>query len=293
MEKPEANQFLAAAIESARPFFAGRLGTPEANVLLNEIEILRFRNGRLFERLVAACRGLRTTWDENVLKQLHNNTGVFPLDESTAKEFCSAYSDAVSAMDAVGVWGMVPGENYILRKLNPSVRCFPATVLEPYFCPEKPWSSALAGKKVLVVHPFAATITGQFARREKIFPKIDVLPRFELVVLAAVQSIAGNATIYKTWFEALEWMKAEMEKLQFDVCLVGAGAYSNPLCAHAKKMGKVAIYIGGSLQILFGIKGRRWDDMSAINRFYNESWVRPSDAERPEGANKVEQGCYW
>ena len=47
--------------------------------------------------------------------------------------------------------------------------------------------------------------------------------------------------------------------------------------------------MGGATQLLFGIKGKRWDDMG----IYNGYWVRPDETERPKGLEKVEEGCYW
>ena len=49
-----------------------------------------------------------------------------------------------------------------------------------------------------------------------------------------------------------------MDTTDYDVVLIGAGAFSLPLVAHAKRRGKVGIHMGGSLQILFGILGKRW-----------------------------------
>ena len=63
--------------------------------------------------------------------------------------------------------------------------------------------------------------------------------------------------------------------------------------AHAKRRGKQAIHLGGPLQILFGIKGKRWDDIPSVSKFYNEYWTRPSDEETPVNNTKVEGGCYW
>lgn len=41
-----------------------------------------------------------------------------------------------------------------------------------------------------------------------------------------------------------------------------------------------AVHIGGALQLLFGIKGRRWDrEFSSI---YNDAWVRPEENENLE-----------
>ena len=51
-----------------------------------------------------------------------------------------------------------------------------------------PWSAALAGKRVLVVHPFKTTIERQYARREQLFPGTDILPQFaDLRIVQAVQ----------------------------------------------------------------------------------------------------------
>ena len=88
-------------------------------------------------------------------------------------------------------------------------------------------------------------------------------------------------------------MKDDIDGHTFDVALIGAGAYGLPLSAHVKRSGKVAIHLGGALQILFGIKGRRWEAMPQISRFFNEAWVRPGAGETPDGNAKIEGGCYW
>jgi hypothetical protein len=59
-------------------------------------------------------------------------------------------------------------------------------------------------------------------------------------------------------------------------------------------MNKSAIYMGGELQILFGIKGERWDGWEKVNKFYNEHWTRSID-EKPDGFRGLatDNGCYW
>lgn len=77
-----------------------------------------------------------------------------------------------------------------------------------------------------------------------------------------------------------------------------------PLAAHAKKQGKKAVHLGGSLQLLFGIKGRRWEDpyygvkewgipYGSYSSLINEYWVRADKNEKPQNAMQVESGCYW
>jgi NADPH-dependent 2,4-dienoyl-CoA reductase/sulfur reductase-like enzyme len=88
-------------------------------------------------------------------------------------------------------------------------------------------------------------------------------------------------------------MKSEIEAVDFDVCIIGAGAYGLPLAAHAKKLGKMAVHLGGATQILFRIRGRRWDDHRIISKLYNEHWTHPKPWETPGRSNRVEGGAYW
>jgi hypothetical protein len=144
----------------------------------------------------------------------------------------------------------------------------------------------------LVIHPFVESIKKQYARRDKLFANQDILPAFELETIQAVQSIAGNDCGYTTWFDALEAMKNEIVRKQFDIAILGCGAYGFPLAAFIKEQGKRAVHMGGATQILFGIKGGRWD-ASTVSRLYNEYWIRPGASEVPTGIHKVENGCYW
>jgi hypothetical protein len=51
--------------------------------------------------------------------------------------------------------------------------------------------------------------------------------------------------------------------------------------------------MAGATQILFGIKGKRWDTHSEIAKLYNEQWVRADELERPFNYLEVEGGSYW
>lgn len=64
-------------------------------------------------------------------------------------------------------------------------------------------------------------------------------------------------------------------KIDFDIALIGCGAYGMPLASFIKGMGKQAVHLAGWTQILFGIKGKRWDDLPYVSKFYNNAWVRP------------------
>lgn len=160
-------------------------------------------------------------------------------------------------------------------------------LLNPFFT-KIPWTMALKGKKVLVVHPLAGTIQKQYLKRDLLF-KNELLPEFELQTIRPVVNSAGNATVGKDWFEALDDMKAEIDKQEYDVCLIdGCSAYGFPLAAHVKRMGKKSIQFGGSLQLLFGIWGKRGEDPNYNSNYnyaelINEHWVIADNKEKPEG----------
>lgn len=154
--------------------------------------------------------------------------------------------------------------------------------------------AALAGKRVLVVHPFRKTILSQYEKRAQLFPGRDILPEFaSLTVIQAVQGLAGQDTGYDSWFDALDAMERKMDAADYDVAIIGAGAYGLPLAAHARDTGHAAIQMSGATQLLFGIKGRRWDDHPVISKLYNPAWVRPDESEGITNKEKVEGGSYW
>jgi hypothetical protein len=287
-----ANQKIHQAIVRGEPFMVSRFGTTEALAILNSYDLQLTHHRSLFVRLHATLQGRWTLWQERVKQLLHDNAGFFPVTDSAMAGFEACYSKTIPLIDMLGVWGFVPGENYLIRTLCPGATLFNPKALEPYFF-DPPWSSSLAGKRVLVIHPFAKTIESQFFKRKTLFQNPQVLPEFDLKTMVAVQSLAGTTTPFPDWFEALNWMKRQMDKTEFDVAIVGAGAYGLPLCAHAKLLGKIGIHIGGATQILFGIRGKRWDDMPEFAGFFNEDWVRPAVEEMIINSRKIEDGCYW
>ena len=193
-----------------------------------------------------------------------------------------------------------PDETYMECFLKDDVRYMRLSDFEPFWNPD-PWSRALEGKRVLVVYPLADSIKEQYKKRELLFANKDVLPKFaNLQAIKSIQSLGSAHQGFATWFDALRYMENEISKAQFDVCLIGCGAYGFPLAAFAKRMGKQAIQMGGSLQLLFGITGSRWDQPINENgrildftSLVNEHWIRPSASDKPANYRQVENSCYW
>jgi hypothetical protein len=168
------------------------------------------------------------------------------------------------------------------------------TSLEPYL-QKDPWTQVLEGKKILVIHPFNETIESQyFNNRKNLFEDKRVLPEFKsLETIKAVQTLAGNKDNFNDWFEALGYMKNEINKKDFDIAIIGCGAYGFPLAAHVKRIGKKAVHLGGPTQLLFGIKGKRWVERDDFKSIINDYFVYPDNNDKPQNSIKVEDGCYW
>lgn len=266
-------------LSSDGPFMACRFGSIELNTFTDGL-LAEFGDEKAFEADV-----------ENGV--IYSNAGFFPKgNKELLKRFVEEYKIVTGAADFIGVW-YNPLEDYVIERFaDKRLQVGVLRALEPWYSSFK-WTAALAGKKVLVVHPFTGTIKSQYEKREKLFSD-GTLPEFDLKTLKAVQTIAGERDErFTDWFSALDYMYNAALDTDFDIALIGCGAYGAPLAAKLKAAGKKAVHMGGALQILFGIKGARWDAHPVISKLYNEHWTRPSESETPAGAATIENGCYW
>lgn len=256
-----------------KSFMSARLGATEAKAIL-------YPNFPKFFKLITK---------KIIFKRMFVWSGFFPINEKSIEKFSNLYKDELLNTDILTSWRIeekfIKEARIIKNKIN-------LRELEPYYSND-PWTKLLSHKKVLVVHPFSETIINQYKNRNKIFINQDILPEFEIDTVKAVQSLSGDDKRFQNWFEALDYMKDEISKKTFDIALIGCGAYGLPLAGHAKRLGKIAIHLGGCLQLLFGIKGKRWDNNPKVNKFYNDYWVRPLENDKPKNYLKVEDGCYW
>jgi hypothetical protein len=288
----EGNDLLLKALLKGEPYMASRFGT-ELYCVGNYLEQKELVNAGFLKRIVLAIKGYDPFYREHVRNTVSVNSGFFPTDDKSLDKFSEVYIRDIKQIDFLGVWQFIKKEDVYHHQFCPRAVLSIASSLESYYF-DNPWTKALEGKRVLVVHPFSKTIESQFHQnRERLFKDKNVLPDFTLITIKAVQSLANNPTGYASWFDALEDMRQQIDKIDFDIALLGCGAYGLPLAAFIKGKGKIALHMGGSVQILFGIKGKRWDEHDAINKFYNEYWVRPSPEDMFQTLNKVEDGCYW
>jgi len=297
IESDAADSVIRAILEKKSPALIGRLGGTEAR-FLGEFEKLQ-RLKRIGIPIQLSSK-LSPKWQKRK-SEIFSNAGFYSNSWDEIEMFSRLYVDALSETDVLGAWGVaftwIEGKylNWDNSKLIPVGHTAPwvdSYSENQHLTPETPWSLQLQGKRVLVISAFADSITKQHRQINRVFPATN-FPNFILSVIKSPITAGQREQSGKTWFELLEEMKHQIDIQEFDVALIAAGAYSYPLAAHVKKVGKIGIHCGGGLQLYFGIMGNRWNNSPEILNYFNDAWVRPNEDERPRNAAKIENACYW
>lgn len=285
VEQTEAALLIRRLVQNDEPMAIARLGATEQAVLAR---YLAFESGTRFG---TALSGLARKYPQHISVDISQLSGVNPPTEQVLDDFCKLYLDCLTDVDVLGCWFHL-AEQHLVRSKIVAGRLVPLIALDP-LANEHPWTIALRGLRVCVVHPFAQTIERQYERRSHLFMNPNILPEFDLVTVQAVQALGSLPTEFKSWFHALDWMNEKVVASGADVVLVGAGAFGLPIAVAAKRSGMRAVHVGGALQLLFGIIGRRWEKLPYVTSHPISQWTRPADDERPASAEQVEGACYW
>lgn len=264
-----------------------------------------------------------------ILNELRINAGVYPVTKEMVEFYTQEYTDAIRKSTIIGRWGvsgtflqarqknrfhiyqdmliqnLFLAENGYQKIGDIAPRYTPIHIVHPralsvtesvYARIQPTWARYLTGKRVLFVSPFAKTMEMQYGKRELLWPKqyiADILPEMRPVFVRAPFSAAGN-TPHDSWRTSLEKTDEAIKSVgHFDVALLSCGAYGMPLANRIHQRNMSAIYVGGALQLSFGIKGRRWEGWAFFKEFVNEHWVRPSADETPDHARLIEGATYW
>jgi hypothetical protein len=265
----QSHQATISALQTKTSFAVGKLGANECNTLYRHINNIPM-----------------------LVPELETVAGVFPLTPEITNGFSKMYLEDLKEINILLSWAKDWGEDQILNYIgfnNNKTDSFKG--IEPFFI-ENNWTNYLGGKKVLVVSSHINSIEHQYPNLSKIWNGKLFKDKFELYLLKSPFQPQFEQ-YHNSWFETLDWLKANLKEIDFDVMLVGAGAYSLPLVAEAKRLGKVGIHLGGAIQLLFGINGKRWDSSFDFQNLFNEYWIRPLKEDTPASKEIVEGGCYW
>lgn len=238
---------------------------------------------------------------ERFLFVMKNNAGIKITSSQSIVNYASMYLQAFHECEMYfdwEPWGNVAQsilESLIFIQINFNKKRVAALTLDIFHhIHSNPWTRALKGKRLLIISPFIDSMREKLNDRDKIYG-IDLFPECKFVFLKPPQTQANcESEEFDVELERFVGKISEI-KNQFDVALVSCGGYGNLVCSKIYQMNRSAIYVGGVLQMYFGIYGSRWErERAEIMKLYkNEFWSRPKETERPDGFQNVENSCYW
>lgn len=287
LRRVDANAWLTQRIHDGNPFCVARFGGDELEVTQ------QWRRALTRSFFAGLLDGLASRGDIFFVmfraRQRLQKRGLAPLNSLNRDRFAGLMLDSMTEIDLLGSW--VNGEAWF-NEYMPNADFTRRELLEPFF-QRAPWTLALEGKNVLVVHPFQDSIRKQYEKKDRLFGIASLLPAFTLTTHGPPRAHFGEIRDADHWFQLLEELTREVLEKDFDVALIGAGPFGLPLAAQVKRAGRQAVHLGGALQLLFGIRGRRWNQ-GPVSEFFNENWVFPSSEETPAGKyRRMSESSYW
>lgn len=240
---------------------------------------------------------------QNDINTLHNNAGIYCKNQDHLISYINKTNQCIEHSTALAQWGpglafLYPCEQHFIKKYK--LPTIPFQILEPFYCIEEgftPWSHSLLGKKVLVINSFVESMQQQIQNKFTIYKDKHVFLDGQEFIFYKSYVTFGFNTTHDNWVETFDIMCDDISKLDFDIALLGCGGYGLPLCDFIySKLNKSAIYIGGGIQLLFGVMGKRWENNEMWKRIIAENdtkFIRPNENEKLKNQTNIEGGCYW
>jgi hypothetical protein len=279
------------ALRERRGYAAGKLGGTERALLRYPLVLERERDARRVRAFeTALCYVARS------------QAGVFPSEPAFVRQFAASFAEAVHKLDCIGVFPAAKAVNDEVFRYHG----FEGAPID--FLDQEPDRSLpnderrcylplFAGRRLLLVCPFAELLRERATREtfEAVWRKTGK-PWFEPGAIDALELPYGFARTtqerYASVLDLLADVRARLEARTFEVALVAAGALGSAIAVAVKEQGRVGISLGGHLQVLFGVIGRRWRDRPEWHRdYFNESWIEMPERYRPDPAET--DADYW
>lgn len=232
---------------------------------------------------------------------MKNNAGIYLKSFEDVKEYSKMYLKSFENADIYTAWEpygdvyryIAESHDFITQTYcKPHIWAFTFDIF--HYIHLQPWTTGLRGKRILIISSFVKSIKEKIPIREKIYG-VELFPECEFVFLKPPQTNGTNPS--RVFKEELNDFIRQIEEIKdtFDVALVSCGGYGNLVCNAIYEMGRSSIYVGGVLQMYFGIYGQRWlrERKDIMNLYMNEYWSRPKEHEKPENYKSIEGNCYW
>lgn len=259
-------------------FFIGRLSGNETlfvSYIINNMPTDSLIQNMLF----GAGIQFKTTDDCNLYKELYNasvlNTTLLGIWDNMMYLQCKLYMDFIK---------------------NKNKIC--ASALDPCYYMDDPKyniNNLLKNKKILIITSHKETTKLQLNKLDMLYNKPIFDKSNTFYIYKPAQQNAGSHD-RNSWTHHYNLMTQDLLNIKrdfdYDLALISAGGFGMLLCNFIyKNTNASVVYVGGSLQLYFGIMGKRWQTNSSIIK--NNNWMYPLDVDKPKHIEFCENGCYW
>lgn len=244
-------------------------------------------------------------WDylkyKNILDIMKKNAGIKLTNNKSIIKYCNCYFNAFDKCDLYASWESYGDVKKAIRQSHDYLTyTFPKQqiwgyVYDIFHYINNPWTTSLANQRILIISPFVESIQEKIHIRDKIYGK-DLFPGCSFILIKPPQTHGTeNCEEFDVEFNKF-CNQLKLIEDKFDIALCSCGGYGNPVCAFIyNNLNKSAIYVGGVLQMYFGIYGERWlrERKDVMRLYLNEHWSRPNENEKPASSKEIENNCYW
>jgi len=292
-----------------RDYVASKLSRGERFVIprVSTIETEIAHYGRLMKHSPEAdvTAGFFAELRAKRLPIMKNNAGVQITNIGSLYKYSDMYLGAFENCDMYGGWDkqghvypcVARAQDFIENEVAKTKRMiwgFAFDIFHYIYCAQ-PWTHALRGKRLLIISAFETSIREKLPVLPQIYGR-DLFPECTFLTIRPPQTQGTETaqefdTELNNFFQRLDVLRG-----QYDVALVACGGYGACVVNYIYTQHKSsAIYVGGVLQMYFGILGSRWlrERPDVVRLFLNEHWSRPTAEEKPANFDKVEGSCYW
>ena len=243
----------------------------------------------------------------DTLESVANNAGILIKNQSSLDNFVDSNMRSYLNSDAILVWDGNTGDQFrycldYLRSAKSNLRLITAFSIEPYYSFHYPSYADInpyKNKNILIISSHIDSMKSQAesGNYSKCFSPHNIFHQCNFKFIRPPQTHAGNHG-NKDWQSNLPGFVENIKSVgDFDLALVSCGGYGTPVVDYIhKKFNKTVVYVGGPLQLFFGIIGSRWRENEVIMKYYNKNkqhWISPLASDTPTNAHSIEDGCYW
>lgn len=241
---------------------------------------------------------------QNTVPIMKQNAGVRLSSINSIVKYSNMYLRAFENCDIYGGWEAwghymphISHSHNFITTTFPTKPIFWVFAMDIYhYIYSRPFTTALRGRRILIVSPFENTIRSKIAIRNRIYDGVDLFPDCSFLFIKPPLTNGDNPC--DEFDVELERFYGRLDAFRgkYDVALLSCGGYANPVANYIyENHGASAIYVGGVLQMYFGIYGGRWlkERAEVLKLFMNDEWSRPAQDEKPANFVAIEGGCYW